>query len=151
MKTPERWRPLPRHALFASILAWKTFEHVFHVLQLLVTPKRTNWRRDVTWCHDVMPWHNMPSCVMTKWICTRQPIRNSRITFSTWRPWPMTLTLKLVQDIVKIHPHTNFHIRMSNCSAVRALTDGQTHRWTDRRVRFYTLDRWRGRELAKAW
>ncbi len=40
-------------------------------------------------------------------------------------------------------------IRTSNGSAMRALTDRQTHRWPDTQGRFYTLDRWRGREKCK--
>ena len=34
-------------------------------------------RRDVMWRHDVPSWHDMTLYVITKWICTSQPIRNS--------------------------------------------------------------------------
>ncbi len=45
----------------------------------------------------------------------------------------MTLTIKLVQDIIKVNPCTKFHDHTSNRSAVRVLTHGHTHR--DRRDR----------------
>ncbi len=38
----------------------------------------------------------------------------------------MTLTFELIRDIVTVNPSTKFRVRMSNGSAVRALTDGQT-------------------------
>ncbi len=67
MKTPERWCPLPRRALFASILAWKTFEHSLHInfsynVSLHVTWRHNDatWRCDVTWRCDIMrdvTWH----------------------------------------------------------------------------------------------
>ena len=60
--------------------------------------------------------------------------------------WPMTLTFELIRDIIKVNIPTKFRIRMSNCSAVRVLTDRRTDRQTHWRDRFYTLDRWRGRE-----
>ncbi len=50
----------------------------------------------------------------------------------------MTLNIKLVRDIVEIHPSTNFRVRMSNGSAVRVLTDRRTDRQTDRRTDGWT-------------
>ena len=43
----------------------------------------------------------------------------------------MTLIMVLGPDIIKVHPHTKFRLRMSNGSALRALTDAQTDRQTD--------------------
>ena len=40
--------------------------------------------------------------------------------------WPMTLTFKLVQDVIKINPCTKFQDSTPNGSTVRALTDRQT-------------------------
>ncbi len=40
----------------------------------------------------------------------------------------MTLTIELIQDIVKVHPCTKYLVRRSNGSVVRALTDTHTHR-----------------------
>ncbi len=73
---------------------------------------------DIAWCLDVMPWHHMTPAHMapydmTKWICTGQPIWNSKnhifqpgdldpstrhittlwkkLFGKTWRPGPMRL------------------------------------------------------------
>ena len=54
MKTPERWRAFPRHALFVGILA-----------QMSSNDVRMS-RCYVTWRHDVTPWHHMPSYVIPK-------------------------------------------------------------------------------------
>ncbi len=43
----------------------------------------------------------------------------------------MTLTIKLIQDIVKVHPCTKYWVRRSNGSVVRALTDTHTEGQTD--------------------
>ncbi len=43
----------------------------------------------------------------------------------------MTLTFKLVRDIIKVILPAKFLVRTSNGSAVRALTDRQTHRHID--------------------
>ena len=40
--------------------------------------------------------------------------------------WPMTLTIELIQDIIKGNPHTKLWVGRSHGSAVRALADGQT-------------------------
>ena len=77
-------------------------------------------RRSITW-HQ-MSWQNV-SAQSTKIL----PPKSPKITFfSTWRPWPMTLTVKLIRDIVKVNPSTKFWVRTSNGLAGRALTDGQT-------------------------
>ncbi len=43
----------------------------------------------------------------------------------------MTLTFKLIRDIVNGNVHAEFQVRISNGSAVRVLTDGQTNKQTD--------------------
>ena len=43
----------------------------------------------------------------------------------------MTLTFKLIRDMVKVHVCTKFWVRTSIGSVVRALTDGQTDKLTD--------------------
>ena len=48
--------------------------------------------------------------------------------------WPMTLSIELDQDIIKVNPCTKFRDHTSNRSAVRVLTHGHTHRHTDRTV-----------------
>ena len=45
--------------------------------------------------------------------------------------WPMTLTIKLIQDIIKSNPHTKLWVGLSHGSAMRALADGQTDWQTD--------------------
>ncbi len=138
MKTPERWRALPRHALFASTFGQKSSKDV-----------KTS-RHDATWRHDVVPWRHMTSWCDVAWRpfvmteCTNCNLsETSEITFFNLDLWPMTLTFELIRDI-KVNASTKYWVCMSNGSAVRVLTDRHTH--THGRNRFYTLDRWRGRE-----
>ncbi len=42
----------------------------------------------------------------------------------------MTLTLKLIQDIIKVHPSTKVKVPMSNGSVGGALTDTKMHTQT---------------------
>ncbi len=60
--------------------------------------------------------------------------------FSTWWLWPMTLPIKFLRDMIKVHPSTKFEVCTSNSSSVRALTNRQTDR-TDS----INLGRWHGR------
>ncbi len=90
MKTPERWRALPRRALFVSVLAQKSPKDV-----------KTSWRDVMMLYHDVMTsyrditWRRMMSGVMTKLLCAIHPSETSEImffnvttlTFDLW-PWP---------------------------------------------------------------
>ena len=97
MKTPERWRALPRHALLVSILTQKLSNDV------------------KTSCHDVA-WSHMVSHVITKYVQSVQSIqvtslKSSKITFFKMA----TLTFDL------------WPVRISNSSAMRVLTDEQTH------------------------
>ncbi len=119
MKTPERWCALPRCALFVSILAQKSSQ-------------------DVKTLHDVVPWRHMTSGVMTKWLCgiyightTRNKSENHVFQPSDFDLWRMTLTIKVIRDIIKVNPCAKFRDPRSNGSAVRELTNWQTHRHTD--------------------
>ena len=53
MKMPERWRALPRRALFVSILAQKSSKGV----------------KTSQWCHDVVSLRHMTTGDMTKLFC----------------------------------------------------------------------------------
>ena len=100
-------------------------------------------RRQMTSCRDVMTsHHNITSCHKT-WQRESAQVNLSKTCFSIWQPWPMTLTIGLMRDVIKVNPYTRFWVPRSNSSAVRVLADGQTD-WRDQ---FYTLNRWRGREL----
>ncbi len=118
----------------------------------------------IKWCQDIMLWRHV-----TPWrhavtshnvLChNKKALSNLHRThhknvlksrFLKWRPWPMTLTFKLVRDFVKVNISTKFCVRNSNGTAVRVLTNWRTHTHTDTRDRFYTLDRWRGREWHTA-
>ena len=59
--------------------------------------------------------------------------------------WSMTLTIELLQDVIKVNSCTKFCDHTSIRSAARVPTDWQTDRQTHRRLRFYNLYRWRGR------
>ncbi len=143
MKTPERWRALPQRALFASIFAQKSFNYV---------------KTSCTWRHDVVPSRHMTSWCDVTWRhfvmteCTNINLSETSeitffnlatLTFDLW-PWP----LNLAEIISRSFPLPNFVTLGQTVQPwERWLTDTQTHRLTDRRDRFYTLDRWRGREI----
>ncbi len=107
MKTPERWRP-----------------------SRVVPSFRYSCLKDMAGRHvtsyDITAWYHVTSyaMVMNLYRPTHQKVKKS--CFSTWRPWPMTLTLELIRDIIKVHPSTKFKVCMSNGSAGRALTDRHT-------------------------
>ena len=63
----------------------------------------------------------------------------------------MTLTIKFIQDIVKVHPCTKYWVRRSNGPVVRALADRHTHthRRKDRRPGPILLPRPLTREVKK--
>ncbi len=128
MKTPERSRTshvgqflvlLPHNSLFDA-----TWRHSV-----------TSYC-DVTCCHiighvtqivpDISPW----CLITTKWNFT-------------WWPWPTTLTYNPSLDKVKVNSHIKNQGHRSNCSVMRVRTDRQTD--THEPLRFYDLDRWRGR------
>ncbi len=106
---------------------------------------------DVMWCHDVMPWRYVTSQCHSKGqsnvTCHTKQEKVVKLTENhVFQPddlelWPMTLPIKLIRDMAKMHLCTKFEVRTSNSSVVRVLTN----RHTDRRDRFYYLDRWRGR------
>ncbi len=105
---------------------------------------------DVMWRRDVMPWRHMTSQrhamtsrdIMTSHhkpvfgICSLKSENSGNYVFDLGDLdlWPMTLTIKLVQGNIKINPCIKYRDHMSNGSAVRVLTDRQTHRHTDRSV-----------------
>ena len=122
MKIPEHWLALLRRALFVSILARNTSHLWFHV-----TPEY------VTWCH-ISCQHE------STWVTSFKTHKVSH--FSTWRLWPMTLTIKgdLDNIIIQIHPCAKCLLCMSSGSIVRVLNDRQPR--THRQNWFYTPDRW---------
>ena len=52
----------------------------------------------------------------------------------------MTLTFKLVRDIMKVNVYANFQVRTSNCSAARAQTDRHTHTDTQTHRRIHGIN-----------
>ena len=108
---------------------------------------------DVVTSHcDVMTSRHDITCHHISWQSESAQVNRSETPkshFSTWRHWPLTYDLdtqtcsRYCQDTP---PYQLSCPYVERFSSERALTDGQTHRWTDRRVRIYTLDRWRGRE-----
>ncbi len=139
MKTPERWRALPRRALFVSILARKSSTDVKTSQDVMPWHHdAVPWRHDVVlWRHDVVLWRHMTSGVMKNWPCVIHPAETSKIT--VFQPGdldlgPMTLTFEVIRDIIKVNASTKFRDRMSNGSAGRALTDEHTHTQTHRRT-----------------
>ena len=85
---------------------------------------------DVTWrnmtSHDVI-FHVL---VFLGWSLSMHNNYMKKIQFFQTHDlelWPTTLTIKLIQDIVKVHPCTKYWFCRSNCSVVRVLTDTHTH------------------------
>ncbi len=92
--------------------------------------QRTSRRHAVTSYRNVIRHHKMDLCNLDR--LHHKKVRKSH--FSKWRPWLLTydLDLRKLRDFIKVNVPTNFCVRMSNCSTVRALnnrrTDRQTHR-----------------------
>ncbi len=127
MKTPERWRALPRCALLVSIFDDTPWRYAMYAVALHGIK-----------CHDKMYLHNLQRSY-------HQKVRKSR--FSTWRPWPLTYDLDLWTHLrycqgQSLHQISGPYIERFSRENANRRTDGQT----DRRDRFYTLDRLRGRE-----
>ncbi len=126
MKTPERWRALPRRALFVSILAQKSSKDVMTSWRHDVVP----WRYVTSWCHavtshDVRCHDKLALCNSPIWNFGNHVFQPGDLDL-----WPMTLTFELIWDIIKVNASTKFRVCTSNGSAVRALTDRQTHTHT---------------------
>ncbi len=70
-------------------LSWDTY--ILYVERIWKIGTSSN----VTWHHDVTPWHNdnVTAYVVTKWIYTGHPIRNSKITFTPFGRSKMIQTL----------------------------------------------------------
>ena len=85
----------------------------------------------MSWHRAVTSWRHMTSCDMTKWTCTGLPIWKSVFQTSDLDLWPLTLTIELSWDFIKVNHGTKIQNRRSNGSAVRVLTNWQTHRWMD--------------------
>ena len=137
MKTPERWRALPRCALFVSILAQKLSKDV----KTAHCDVMWRHRRAVTSCY--VRWQDKMALCNLHRSHHKKKLENHNFENDDLDLWPMTLTFELIRDIVIFNQPTKFWVRTSNGSVGRVLTDKHTHTQTDR---FYTLDRWRGRE-----
>ncbi len=120
MKTPERWRALPRHALFVSILAWKTLLHDISAIQSILSQRY----QMMSWRH--MMWHdkeNLHRSTHQKiWLC--DPVT---LTFNLW-PWPSN-----VAEIISWSFLTPNFMDLGQTVKPweRWRTDTQTHRQTD--------------------
>ncbi len=144
MKTPERWRALPRRALFVSILAKKSSKGCQDVMpwrHTMTSWRRTVTSRDVTWRQ--VSWQT-GSVIHPSETSEITFFNLATLTFDLW-PWPSNSS----EILSRSTPPPNFG---SVCQTVqpweRSQTDTRTHTHTDRRDRFYTLDRWRGREIC---
>ncbi len=124
MKTPERWRALPRRALLVNILAPKSSNDII------------TSRHDVTWRHDITLWHYMVSDVISTWICTIYTghiiqkiafFNVATLTFDRW-PWPSNLA----EILSRSFPTPNFVALAQTVQPWESwLTDTHTHRRTD--------------------
>ena len=153
MKTPERWRALPRRALFVSILA--QIRQRMSRRHALTSWRRTTTSRDVmtsycdvTWRHAVTSYDVRLQSGTTQDNPSGTPENDvfnmATLTFDLW-PWPSNLAEILPRSITT----PNF-VTLGQTVRLweRSLTDRQTHTHTERRDPFYTLDRWRWREWS---
>ena len=102
------------------------------------------WRHSVTSCDIVTSCNNVTWRHVTSWHHTiGQALVSIHLNQSThkWCIWPgdldlrpMTLSIKLVQDTIKVNPCTKFGDRISNGSTVRVLTHRHTNMHADRTV-----------------
>ncbi len=143
MKTPERWRPLPRLALFVNVFAER--------------------------CHGVTLWrHGLTSRdVVTSWCDVVTFFNLVTLTFELikieggGRGYKKSSgSLNFSKNIVSLVHHGAYcalvvHIAPSWCTSTPYTVvvvynvpwvNPHTHTHTHRRDRLYTLDRWRGRE-----
>ncbi len=84
-------------------------------------------RHDVTW--RLMSWQK--GFVQSSIWSHHKNIRKSCFLNGDLDLWPMTLTLKLIRDFVKVNLSTKFGIRKSNGSVVSVLTNWGTHTQTN--------------------
>ncbi len=100
----------------------------------LTTKNTWKWRQDVVQRCYVIPWRHM-----TSWCRMIGQYLVSVHSKTPWNQvfwpcdldlWPMTLTLELIQDIIKVNPCAKFRDHMSSGPVVRVLTNRQTHRQT---------------------
>ena len=128
-------------AISASYNNGKTISASLNNRKNNISPPRTIGKNNVT--PNVTFWQRVKiylSNVMTKWICT---IKKSSIHFSqkgNLNLWLMTLTFKIIQDIVNVYLCTECWVHTSKSLAIRVLNGWQTHLY--KRDQFYTLDCW---------
>ncbi len=96
MKTPERWRALPRRILILGSKQWRS--HADRSCANVTSRRHVTSRHDVTWRPDVTPW----CYVAHLWYyviseCMYQPrladLKFQKSHFLTWWPWPLTYDL----------------------------------------------------------
>ena len=102
-------------------------------------------RTYVTWPHDIMSWHHTIGDRFGISLLKSESPGNNVFEPGDLNLWPMTLTIELVWDVMKVNPCAKFHDRTPNGLAVKALTDRQTRTHSHGQLHFYNLDRWRGR------
>ncbi len=112
-KVPLPWwidthRPLPANS--NSYTNWQTYVTHCMSCDVMTLWCDITWRRDVTWHHmtlyDVTWWHmasyqTMKSFGVLKYMKMFFHLCDLDL-------WPMTLTFKLIQDVVMVHCHTKF-------------------------------------------
>ncbi len=98
MKPLEHWRALPHCALLVSFLAQRC--------------QMMSW--NLSWHHRTSRCHAIMSCDIirhiAKWIWAGQPTLNYKNIFQPGDLglWVMTLTIKLIWDVIKVNLHTTF-------------------------------------------
>ena len=136
---PKWYSPFAQKSFFNFLLWIERWTQNHYVTSLDVM---TSYR-DLTWRHDVILWCHMKSHRGPLRFDMGIPFRQKPGNHIVWPYdldlWPITLTYNPSLAKVKVNPHTKNQGHRSNGSAVRVLTDRDT------RVRFYYLDRWRGR------
>ncbi len=107
----------------------------------------TPWRHVTSWCHTMM------LCVPPLILCHVTVHTSAQVSWSEVPKITFSNLVTLTYDLDH-RTHLRYHQGQSLHQILgpyvkrfrRERAEWQTHRQTDRRDRFYTLDRWRGRE-----
>ena len=124
MKTPERWHALWRLALFVSIPALRPSNT--HYIKCYVI-RRCNvmaWCHMTLWCHGVTSYDVL--CHGREIVQSRNHLKLQNSHFSTWWPWLLTLTFKLIQDIIKVNLIMGPYVKRFSRECIHRHPDTQT-------------------------
>ncbi len=140
MKTPERWRALLRRALFVSIPALRPFNTYYIECQVIQRHDVIAWRHVTLWRHGLTSYDVL--CHGREILQNQNHLKFRNSRFSTWWPWPLTYDLDLqthprYYQGQCLHQILGPYVKRFSRESVHR----HTHRHTDRRDLFHTLEK----------